>query len=82
MAAYWAERQSYETDRTRLAELEDEIAALRVQVQAEAEQHEAELAQALERFERRLVALERRSLSASTTFDIQPRLTFNRGHDQ
>jgi hypothetical protein len=63
--------------RTRLADLEDEIASLCVQVQAEAEQHEAELAQALERFERRLVALEWHSRSASTRFYIRPRLTFN-----
>jgi hypothetical protein len=67
---------------TELADLENEIAALCVQVPAEAEQHEAELAQALERFERRLVALERHSRSASTTVDIQPRLTFNRGHEE
>jgi hypothetical protein len=79
IAAYWAERQSYETDRTRLAELEDEIAALRVQVQAEVEQHEAELAQALEWFERRLVALERalaqrqHDVRDPTTTNLQPR---------
>jgi hypothetical protein len=57
----------------RLADLEDEIAALCVQVQAEAEQHEAGLGQAVERFERRLVPLEWHSRSASTTFA----LTFN-----
>jgi hypothetical protein len=57
---------------TRLADLEDEIAALCVQVQAEAAQHDAELAQALEWFERRLVALEWHSRGTSTTFYMQP----------
>jgi hypothetical protein len=57
--------------RTRLADLENEIATLCVELQAEAEQHDVELAQALDGFERRLTALEGHSRSASTTVDIQ-----------
>jgi hypothetical protein len=65
---------------SRLDLMTDLVDALAVQVQTQAEQFEAERRERDAAYERRLLALERRLAQPSTTFEIQPRLTFDRGN--